>query len=124
LLEKGDAAVARGLHEERLAIYRRLADADGVGATLWGLARLDLAERRIQDALPRIVEAYEIVSKLERAEGIAAIGTVLGQILAANDQPEDARLVLQRSAEMFLKLGQEKHARAAEDLIRQLGLEQ
>jgi hypothetical protein len=51
----------------------------------------------------------------------AVVGMVLGQILAAGGQPEHARLVLQRSAEMFLKLGQEDSAREAVDLIRRLG---
>jgi hypothetical protein len=58
-----------------------------------------------------------------RADFIAVIGITFGQILAAVGEREDARLVLQRSAEMFLKLGREDSARKAIDLIRQLGLE-
>jgi hypothetical protein len=45
------------------------------------------------------------MSRLGRADFIAVIRMTFGQILAANDQPDDARLVLQRSAEVFLKLG-------------------
>jgi hypothetical protein len=108
---------------ERLEINQRLADADGIGATLWDLAQLDLAEQKIGDAVPRILEAYNIVSRLGRAEGIAVIGPIVGQILAANNQPDEARDVLRRSAEMHRKLGREGNARKVEDLIRQLGLE-
>jgi hypothetical protein len=83
---------------ERLEINQQLNDADGIGATLWNLAQLDLAEQKIDDAVPRILEAYGIVSKLGRAEGIAVIGTYVGQILAAS-KPDDARAVLRRSAQ-------------------------
>ena|SRR6266436_1817891 len=123
LLRKGDVRAARALHQDRLAIYRQLADPDGIGATLWGLAQLDLAEQKIDDAVPRIFEAYAIMSKLGRAEGIAVIGQLVGQILAANNEPEEARAVLRRSAEMYRKLGREDDAKEADDLIRRLDLE-
>jgi tetratricopeptide (TPR) repeat protein len=123
LVQKGDAAAARLLQEKRLEVYRRPADVDGIGAALWGLAQLDLAEEKFDDAVPRIIEAYDIMSKLGRADGIAVIGMVFGQMLAASGNPEEARHALRRSAEMFLKLGQEDHAKAAYDLIQQLGLE-
>jgi hypothetical protein len=110
------------MHEDRLAIYRQLADPDGIGATLWGLAQLDLAEQKISDAVPRIFEAYEIVLRLGRAEGIATVGQLLGQILATND-PDGARQMLRRSAEMYRRLGREGDANETEDLIRSLGLE-
>jgi hypothetical protein len=45
------------------------------------------------------------------------------QILAANDQRENARAVLQHSADMYLKLGHNDTASAAAGLIRQFGLE-
>ena len=59
--------------------------------------------------------------RLGRAEGVAVIGSVLGQILA-NDRPEEARRVLRRSAEMYRKLGREKDAGEVAELIRRLGL--
>jgi hypothetical protein len=123
LLQKGDTASARSLQEERLETNRKLADADGIGAALWDLAQLDLAEERPDDAVPRIVEAYEIMSGLGRADFIAAIGMIHGQFLASAGEREEARNVLRRSSEMFRKLGHEDSARKADDLIRQLGLE-
>jgi len=63
------------------------------------------------------------VTKLGRAEGIAAIGMTVGQILAAQGQADEARRVLQQSAEMFGKLGHREAAEQARDLIRKLNLE-
>jgi hypothetical protein len=34
LSQKGDTAAARALHEERLETFRKLADADAIGAAL------------------------------------------------------------------------------------------
>jgi tetratricopeptide (TPR) repeat protein len=121
LVEKGDIGAARVLQMERLEINQRLTNAEGIGAVLWDLARLDLAEQKIEDAVPRIFEAYEIMSKLGRADFIAIIGQLVGQILAANHKPDDARHVLRRSADMFRKLGRTGDAQETEDLIRQLG---
>ena len=122
LAQKGDIGEARALQEERLEVNRRLGDADGIGATLWDLAQLDLAEEKIADAVPRFVEAYEIVFRFGRAEGIAVIGTLFAQILAAYGERDEALTVLRRSAEMYRKLGRDAGAEEAEALIRGLGL--
>jgi hypothetical protein len=45
LARQGDLSDARALQVERLGINRQLDDADGIGATLWDLAQLDLAEQ-------------------------------------------------------------------------------
>ena len=122
LHRKGDLGAARALHVERLEINRRLVDAEGIANTLWGLAQLDLQEQKIGDAVPRIVAAYDIVSRLGRADAIAVLGTVLGQILAANEKPDDARIVLQRSADMYRKLGLETNATEVDEIITRLKL--
>lgn len=123
LRRKGDLGAARALRAECLEINRRLADADGMANTLWGLAQLDLQEQKIGDAVPRIVEAYDIVCQLGRVDAIAVIGTVLGQILAANEQPDEARIVLQRSADIYRKLGREADAMAVDEIITRLTLD-
>jgi hypothetical protein len=66
------------------------------------MARLDLAQQKTDDAVPRSAEAYDIVSRLGRAEGIAVIRMRFGQILAA--ESERAHQILRLSAEMFIKL--------------------
>jgi tetratricopeptide (TPR) repeat protein len=108
--------------QEQLPTFELLGDAENVANTLWSLARIDLAQRRFEDARSRIGEAYAIVLRFGRAEGIAVVGVRLGQILAANDQRDEALVVLRRSAEMFRKLGQEDDAQQAERLIAKLGL--
>jgi len=60
---------------------------------------------------------------LGRADGIAVVGLVLGQILAGADARSEALTVLRRSAEMYRKLGREAEARSVEELSRELGLE-
>ena len=123
LTARGDLAAARVLQEERLAINQRLGDADGVGASLWDLAQLDLAEEKIAEAAPSIIEAYSSMVQLGRADAIAVIGMRMGQVRAASQQPHDAREVLNRSAAMFRKLGREPEAGQAEALMRQLNPE-
>jgi hypothetical protein len=58
--------------------------------------------------------------ELGRADGIAVMGKVLGEILAG-ENPAEALVILQRSVEMYSKLGQEAKAREVEDLIKRLG---
>jgi tetratricopeptide (TPR) repeat protein len=122
LESRGDLEQAlRIRQQEQLPIFQRLDDADNIAHTLWKLARIDLAQKRDGEALSRIREAYAIVLRLERAEAIAVTGMRLGK-LAASEQPEEALVVLRRSADMFRKLGHEEWAQDAEELIAELGL--
>jgi tetratricopeptide (TPR) repeat protein len=123
LIEKRDLVAARSLQEERLQIYRQMNDPDGVTNALWGLSQLDLAEEKIADAIPRIVEAYSIVERLGQADGMAVIGTLLGQIIAAAGEPDEARRILRRSAEIYRTMGQATKAQEVEELMRELGLD-
>lgn len=71
-----------------------------------------------------MIEAYSIVLRLGRAEGIAVFGMTLGRFLAANDETHaDALEVLRRSVETFRKLGRENELRQVEERIAELGLE-
>jgi hypothetical protein len=63
------------------------------------------------------------VERLGRAEGIAVIGTVLGQIKAAQNEPDAARRILRRSAEMYGLMGQATRAQQVEEMIHELGLD-
>ncbi len=122
LFSRGDLDGARDLGEQALDAMRRLRDSDGIAAALWQLARLDLAEENFDLAAPRVAEAYGIVLHLRRADGIAAIGMVQAQLLAAAQKADEALAVLQRSAEMFRKLGMESEALQADKLIGELDL--
>jgi tetratricopeptide (TPR) repeat protein len=125
LIGRSEFDEARVLLDDCLQVYRRLEDAEGIASALWGLARIDFYEGEAGKAdkvLSHVVEAYNIVLRLGRAEGIAVIGLTYGQILAAVNKPDEALAVLQRSAEMFRKLGQEDNAQQAERFIAELGL--
>jgi hypothetical protein len=71
--------------------------------------------------LIHLKEAWAIVERMGHAEGIAAIGRVFGQILAAGGQADRARMVLGRSATAYRKLGRNAEAEQVEALINNLG---
>jgi tetratricopeptide (TPR) repeat protein len=117
LHHRGDLDEARKLQSERLKVNRQLGDADGIANALWDLAKLDLEQKKFKNAAPRLAESYRIVLRLGRADAIAVIGLVFGQVLAAGEEPQEALEVLRRSAEIFRKLGRESQALEAEKLI-------
>ena len=53
---RGEYDEAAELQGKRLEIDKQLGDLDGIAATSWDLARIDLARRDYQAALPRLVE--------------------------------------------------------------------
>jgi len=61
------------------------------------LAQIDLARKDHQAAFPRLVEAYQTFTRLQRPDAIAVVGSTLGQLLIAADQPGWARQVLTAS---------------------------
>ena len=123
LQRRGELEEARSVHEECLQAARQLSAIDGIAATLWAFAQLDLNEGNFDEAAPRIAEAYDIFFRLGRAEGIAVVGLTFGQLLAAAEDTEAALSLLRRSVEMFRKLGQEASAQETEKIIQQLGLD-
>ncbi|WP_315781083.1 MULTISPECIES: CHAT domain-containing protein [unclassified Bradyrhizobium] len=124
LAARGDLDEA--LHMRRhgeLPIYQQLSDAEGIAATLWNIAQIDLARERVREALQGMTEAYAMFLRLGRADGIAVIGSTLGQIFAAKEETRGkAREVLQRSVAMFRKMGLESEAQEVEEIIARLGL--
>ncbi len=105
--------------QELLPAVERIGDLDGIAAALWQVAQLELQRDELDVALPRMAEAFRIVVRLGRADGIAAIGSILGQSLAARQDPE-AREVLQLAADMFRKLGRNSEAKQLDEIIADL----
>jgi tetratricopeptide (TPR) repeat protein len=137
LTEKGDLVAARALQEERLAMFRRLfdnaenapgkwkvalpqSDVAGVAPALWKLAQLDLAEGKLDDAVPRLIEAHDIEMSLGRVEAISAIGMELARVLAARAKTARAGDLLRRIAETLRELGADQEAQEAEHLLHEL----
>jgi hypothetical protein len=113
---------ARKLLDERLEVNRKCNNAEKIAETLWGLAQLDLAQQKIDDAMPRLVESYDIFLRLGRANDSAVVGVPIGRILAARDRRGEALTVLLRSAYLFSKLGLVQKVREVEDQIKLLKL--
>ena len=67
-----------------------------------------------------MVEAFQILGRLQRPDGIAVTGSYLGQLLAAKGATEEARGVYGDSLAAARKLGLEDMARQIEELIESL----
>ncbi|MDH3662462.1 MAG: tetratricopeptide repeat protein [Alphaproteobacteria bacterium] len=121
LVRRGEPDEAIKLQNERLETNRRLDDPDGIAAAQWDLAQIELSQERINDAVPRVVEAYTLFEKLGRVDGIAVVGVLFGQILMAGGQQEKGRAVLEKSIWAFQKLGQAEKAKQVQALLDQIG---
>jgi tetratricopeptide (TPR) repeat protein len=104
-IEGGETAEARRLYEEILTTYRELGDVDSSANSLYYLANLDLQAGNVEAASARLAESWAINVKLNRADGIAVVGRLYGQVLAAGQRLPEAREVLQRSEAAFRLLG-------------------
>lgn len=117
---QGQADVARELQERRLEINREEEDVDGTAAALWDLAQLDLHQQHHEQALPRLEEAWALFGRTGRIEGLAAVGTVYGQLLAVQGDGEAARGILAAAKHGWASLGQEEYARKIDALLAKL----
>jgi tetratricopeptide (TPR) repeat protein len=120
LKARGDPDTALAMHEARLATNRQLQDASGIAASLWAIANIELDREQVKQAVPRVIEAWTILDGLDEADGIATVGPVMGQILAAAGQREEALAVLARCAGARRKLGRIAGAEAVEGMMREL----
>ena len=112
----GDVQGARKYQEERLATHRQLGDVDGIAAALFDLANIDIQEQKLSDAISKLAEAFPVFVRIGRADGIAIVGKVYGQLLAANGRPE-ASEVLERSRQAFELLGWTDQARQVGEIL-------
>jgi hypothetical protein len=98
---------------------RELGDLDGIANAQFYLASLDLKENRPDDALSRLAESWDILLKIGRADGIAAVGQLYGQVLASTDRAK-AVSVLRTSLEAFQRLGMTAQAEKVAGLLKSL----
>ncbi|MEL7061326.1 MAG: hypothetical protein AAGN46_14985 [Acidobacteriota bacterium] len=107
----------RLLQDETLPAARRLQDPSMMAQALWSSARIRLAQDEldasgVSEALKELQESFELNSRLQRADGIAASGRLLGQTLVASGLPEPSAGVLDASASAFERLGHVAEASA------------
>jgi tetratricopeptide (TPR) repeat protein len=115
--QRGDHNQATELQYKRLEASRQLGDLDGIAAANWDLARIDLGQENYQSALPRLIESFQILHQLQRPDGIAVVGSALGQVLLAEGQTEPGRQALQAARAAAIKIGQPDMARQISELL-------
>jgi len=92
-----------------LPIHREMRDLVSVAYIRFRCAELRLSRGGwVQDEASLIVkelaESYGIIRQLGHADGMANVGTLFGQVLAAAGLPEEALTVLDEAATAFAKL--------------------
>jgi tetratricopeptide (TPR) repeat protein len=118
---KGEVDQALALHQEQLTIFEALGDKDGIANTLWSIAQIELQREHWQAAYDHLSESYNINLSLVRLDGICFVGFDLGWLLARDGHTNDAKALLTRSRDGFLKLGITQMAQATQNILDQLG---
>ncbi len=117
---QGDLDTAHRLHSQRLETSRRLGDMDGIATALWDLACIDLARGDVRAAALRIAEAWTLLAQLGRAEGIAVVGQVHGELLIAEGERDAGESVLRMSNDAYRKLGRRSEADKVAARLREI----
>jgi tetratricopeptide (TPR) repeat protein len=115
--------------EECLPVFERIQDIDGIANVRYRcaqdrLARGGLEQGEGQTIYNELAESFVLLTKLQRVDGIAVVGSLLGQFLAAAGHRDDALAVLEQSATAFERIGQLNQAtdiRQLQDKIRSGG---
>jgi hypothetical protein len=68
-----------------------------------------------------LAEAFEINLKLQRPDGVGAVGLLLGQVLAMGGQREQAVEVLRAAVAAFEKIGQAEGAAQCWKIMEMIG---
>jgi tetratricopeptide (TPR) repeat protein len=103
--KRGELDEAAALRRKQLDAHRQLKDIGGIAAADWGLACIDLERKDYQSAYDRLAEAFRILVQLQRPDGLAVVGSSLGQLLLAGGNTEQAHEVLKFSQAAADKLG-------------------
>jgi hypothetical protein len=107
------------LQRTRLQVNERLGDLDGIAAANWDLAKIDLARQDYQSAYTRLTESFQILHHLQRADGIAVVGSVLGELLLAAGHADNALQVLEKSLAAAIKTDNADLTRRTNELLQQ-----
>jgi hypothetical protein len=108
---RGETDEALRIHiQERLPVAQRLGDMDSVAHIRFSCAMIrirrgGLGQGEAQTIFDQLAESFTLTKKPQRADFIAAVGGVLGQVLAAAGEAEEALKVLDDSTAACDKLG-------------------
>lgn len=103
-LIKGEFDAAMSLQEERLLEARKMDDLENIGVTQSDIACIYLALNQYTEAAKNLAEAWEIFSAMGRVDFLADVGNLLGQLLIAFEQYDQARPILISTQKALLKL--------------------
>ena len=116
LQQQGETAEALRIHiEERLPVAEKMEDLDQIAHIRFSCAQIRLSISGLEQEdgqviLDELSESFTINSKLKRIDGIAYVGSLLGQVLAMVGYAKEAVDVLGQSAAAFKKMGRnEEH---------------
>ena len=116
LQQRGETAEALRIQlEEVLPVAQALGDVDLIAHVRFSCARMRLArgglkQGEAQQIYDELAESFALLQQLQRVDGIAFAGSLLGQVLAWAGHREEALPVLEQSAAAFDTLGMTKNA--------------
>jgi tetratricopeptide (TPR) repeat protein len=118
-MKSGDLPEAQELFREKLSIVEQLGEVGEVANAQFYLAILALQQDYQAEALERLAESWEINSRIRRADGIAFVGQLYGQLLSQTDPPR-ALEILRTSRDAFQLLGSTAQVTELDELIQRL----
>lgn len=116
LQQRGDTDEALRIHvEECLPVAQATQDMDGIAHGRFSCAQLRIARRGLEQGEAQTIhdelaESFALLQQLQRVDGIATVGALLGQVLAMAGARAEAVAVLAQSAMAFERLGQDASA--------------
>ena len=128
-----DILKGRGEHEEALRILvdeslplaEKLQDIDAIANLRFSCAKIRLSRGGLekgeaQAIFDDLMVSFSFFQKLQRPDGVAFVGSTLGQVLAVAGHKEEAVAVLDQSASAFDQIGMADQAAQARALLEKI----
>ena len=126
LVQRGETDEALRIHmDERLPVATKIKDKENIAHIRFACAkiRLDTGGLEKGDAqiiVDELMESFSICKQIQRTDGIAMVGNLLGQIMAKRGHPNDALTILDQSGTAFQKLGMNERYEQLRSLQKQI----
>ncbi len=121
LQARGDIEEALRIRKDgELPVYEQIGDIVGITSSHWGIGRIQRQQGLTQDALESFFKSYHQLLALNHLAGIVRVGIDLGQLLYAVGRSEEGHVILTRSYEGYLTLGNTDAAASLQTLIDKL----
>ena len=126
LAQRGETDEALRIHiEERLPAAKSVKDLDSIAHIRFLCAQLriyrgGIESGELQTIYEELSESFGIYLKLQRVDGVAYSGMLLGQVLAVGGMTDEALQVLDQSAAAFEKLQFTKQVETVRDLQKRI----